>query len=232
MKKFTILLLMLILSVSVFASSVSVGGAFNFINGKTAKDDDGNRLLYKSSGIGFDVAGTIDLNKTMAVWADFNMTFGFDVKNKEENNSSDWVSMKDMLKGLPNSSLSILNMSFGLGVAYKLSLDLPIELSVGGGLFFEHLTTTLKTSLDDNNKSNISGNNDNLGMSLYLNAKYNFSEKLGLNFTIMPHFGLYSLITQKSEITSMGISTNSSEKHNGFAFSFSMPITLSVSYSL
>ena len=249
MKKVITILMVLCVSVALFAAagaSVKVGGAFNFVFGGTkdfvvsgeTEPTPETASQYKSSGVGFDVAGSFDLSKDLKVWADFNMIFGFDAKFKTKD-ETEWSSMNEMYdefkaiaEVLGVEAYKKLNMiSAGAGVAYKLNLDAPVDVSVGGGVFFERVFGSVGFKLDDNNAGGMEFKAINLGVSLYADAAYKFSDNFGISLTAMPHFGVYN--SSAIAITDIEGGTDDSYAMNakGFSFSFSMPVSIGATYS-
>lgn len=241
MKRVITILMVLCVSVALFAAagaSVKVGGAFNFVFGGTKDFVESGATeptletasQYKSSGVGFDVAGTFDISKELKAWADFNMVFGFDAKFKYKNDD-EWASMKDMYEDMKelagDKAYKKLNMiSAGAGVAYKLNLDAPVDISVGGGVFFERVFGKVGVKIDEQ-EMYMEFKAINLGVSLYADAAYKFSDNFGISLTAMPHFGVYNSSTLSEKMGPEAFEANA----KGFSFSFSMPIVLGATYS-
>ena len=228
MKKILLILLLLILPFMLFAKSINVGGGvtFSFITASTAESYQVPKVYYKSSGLGFDINGSFELNNNLLIWANFDMTFSFDVKYRT-NNEVNWVSTKESMKsysGYGQLKLSMNYISFSIGVAYKLDLDrnLPINLALGGGLFFDRQLVKI-TASNNSSYESITEKYKNLGLSFYMSGKYKLSEDLDFNLILIPHIGLFNIIeTSNSDI---------SVQRDGFSLSFSMPIIFGLSYS-
>lgn len=251
MKKVMAILIVLCISVSLFAiGSVKVGGAFNFVTGGT-KDfvSKGETLeksaaTYKSSGFGFDVSGSFDINSQLAVWADFDMVFCSDLKielnGETESFKDDYETYEEGAKearkegAIASAYKSINIIHIGAGVAYKLSLQ-AVDVKVGGGLFFERGFGKLGFKYSDGTYS-VEGYEEikasNFGLALYADASYKFTENIGAGITIMPSIGLFNTttFTYDNKMTP-GESVNMSSKASGIKISFSMPVVIGVSYS-
>ena len=244
MKKAITILMVLCVSVALFAAAgatVKAGGAFNFVAGSTKDFVYEETTIpetaskYKSSGIGFDVAGSFDLSKELKVWADFNMVFGSDAKFKYSNDD-DWTSMDDQYKAIKEiigdkATKKFYMISAGAGVAYKLNLNAPVDISVGGGVFFERVLGSVGGKKDDTELS-FEFKAINLGVSLYADAAYKFSDNFGISLTVMPHIGVYNSSTLAETTIIPGYSDESIEmKAKGVSLSFSMPVAIGATYS-
>jgi hypothetical protein len=242
MKKVITILMVLCVSVALFASagSIKVGGAFNFISGGT-KDFVLNEITlpdssssYKSSGVGFDIGGSFDVSKDLKAWADFNMVFGFDAKLKEVD-QTEWSSMNDLYKEFKDlagdKAYKKLNMiSAAAGVAYKLGFDAPVDVSVGGGVFFERVFGRVGAK-DESSEIGREFKAINLGVSLYADVEYKFNDNFGIGLTVMPHFGVYNSSTAREIVVVTGTDKSVSMTAKGINFSFSMPVSLGATYS-
>ena len=251
MKKSLAILIVLCISVSLFAiGSVKVGGAFNFVTGGTkdfvseGKTIEKSAATYKSSGFGFDVSGSFDIDSQLAVWADFDMVFCSDLKiefNGETHSfKEDYETYEELVKearkqGFVASASKMINiLHIGAGVAYKLSLQ-AVDVKVGGGLFFERGYGKIGFKYSDETYSGEGYEEikaSNFGLSLYADASYKFTENIGAGITIMPSIGLFNTttFTYFNKMTP-GESDTTSSKASGIKISFSMPVVIEVSYS-
>lgn len=251
MKKVMAILIVLCISVSLFAiGSVKVGGAFNFVTGGTkdfvyeGKTEEKSAATYKSSGFGFDVSGSFDINSQLAVWADFDMVFCSDLElktNDEDGKLSDIYKLfqeyEKYLKehGATASAYMKINViHIGAGVAYKLPVQ-AVDVKVGGGLFYERglgKTGFTATNGEDSIENYVVIKASNLGLALYADASYKFTENIGAGITIMPSIGLFNTTTNTSRYQMNPEEAEiSTRKASGMKISFSMPVVIGVSYS-
>ena len=252
MKKIISVLVVLCLAMTIFAAgSVRVGGAFNFMTGKSAEFDADSEVFekvkvgYKTNGFGFDVAGDFDVASNLSVWADFDMVFCSDFKFKAGDSAE--VSFNDLydamkaeydaakLAGATGDLKKAINIiSIGTGVAYKLDLN-AVEARLGGGLFFERALALAKLDLkynDEEYKETMKFKASNFGIALYGDVKYKFNDQFGLGLTVMPHVGLINTFTVEYKVDATGETpVDQKDSKTGFRLSFSMPIVVGVSYS-
>ena len=251
MKKTLAILIVLCISVSLFAiGSVKVGGAFNFVTGgtkdfvsegETQKD---SAATYKSSGFGFDVSGSFDIDSQLAVWADFDMVFCSDLKIEYDGETHSFKEIYETYEEqakearkegyIASASKKINMIHIGAGVAYKLSLQ-AVDVKVGGGLFFERGFGKIGFKYSDGTYS-MEGYYEikasNFGIALYADASYKFTENIGAGIKIMPSIGLFNTTTfTTGNKMTPGESDTMSSKASGMKVSFSMPVVIGVSYS-
>ena len=242
MKKVISIMVVLCVAAALFATgTVKVGGAFDFVDGKTAKFEAGafgSSMLYKTNGFGFDVSGRYDVSGGFSVWADFNMTFNSDIKIKAEG-AGEWASLSDIAEGLEEeiggaakAKTSVYDMSGAVGVAIKLPVAPVVDLAVGGGVFAETVTIKGSASVPENVNTSIHNLEVtyrfvNIGVTAYADAAYKFTPNFGVGLTIMPRVGLLNFST----ISGARDKEVETYKARGFAASFSMPVVVGVSYS-
>ena len=254
MKKVIAILLVLCVAVTLFAAgSVKVGGSFNFITGGTRDleaslyDADGNKVIptfaldkgatYKTNGFGFDVACDFDVAKDLVVWADFNMVFGADAKSKIEGSVEE--SLDDLYKlykdGVGDKAYKKINViTFGSGVAYKLTLD-PVDVKLGGGLFLNRGFGKVGYKNGDIEEYEMF-KSINFGLSLYADASYKINKNFGVGLTLMPQIGLFNSTTMTQYDSEGGLdeiptAVKGEIIAKGLKLSFAMPIVVGVSYS-
>ena len=244
MKKLSSVLIILFVATALFAAgTVRVGASYEVVAGRTQDLKIGETTLsntkvsYKGSGLGFDIGGRYVVKGDFAVWADFSMSFLSDLKHKEGNGA--WTSTKDKYKDYNDfaknhngsASKAINTISFAVGSAVNLTVDAPFEVYTGAGIFFERVlakaSMTLPTSSPEPGVTSITLKAVNLGIVGYADAAYKFSEKFGINVTVMPRIGVYNS-TQKSYSVNSAV-TNF--KTSGFGVSISLPIVIGASYS-
>ena len=244
MKKAITILMVLCVSVALFASAgvtFKVGGAFSFVTGGTkdfvVKETTltNSASKYTTMGAGFDLAGSFDSSKDLKVWTDLNMIFGFDSKYKL-NSAEKWSSMNELYKEAKevagDSAYKKMNtVSAAAGVAYKLNFDAPVDVSVGGGLFFERIFGRVGVK-EESYESGIEFKAINLGVSLYADAEYKFNDSFGISLTARPQFGLYNLTTVTQVLVISGIDGSTTMKAKGFSFGFSIPVSIGATFSL
>ena len=243
MKKTLTIMLILCIAASVFAvGSVKVGGVFDHIHGKTVYFEDktyGSKVNYKTFGFGFDVSGKYDVADNLAVWADFNMTFGKNLALKYDGTNS-WLTLNDLVAmaehNLPEGSkveVTAYNLSASAGVAVKLPVASNVDVAVGGGVFFNRVFAKVAGSVPENTNATHHYESQtlkyiNLGITAYADATYKFTENIGVSVTVMPRLGIYN-IAKHSHVWDK--ESPKEYKANGFSLSFSTPIAVGVSYS-
>ena len=232
MKKLFSILIVLCIAATVFAvGSVKIGGAFGFSAGKTSNVSDNEIELYykyKTSGLGLDVAGSYDLSDSLSVWADFNMLFNSDFKY-QPNGAEKYNSIKDMYddyyKDKEGGYIVKNSISGAAGVAYKLALNAPVDVKVGGGLFVERI----RGEYGDANVIFL-WKVINLGLALYADAQYKVADNIGVGITVMPRLGVYNITESKNANKLIPI-FDSDVWGNSFQICFSMPVVVGASYS-
>ena len=242
MKKVISIMVVLCVAAALFATgTVKVGGAFDFVSGKTSNSEDeafGSKSLYSGKGFGFDVSARYDVADGLTSWADFNMTFGSNAKFKADG-ANEWATLDDIAKQVEamvgnaaTAKKSVMNMSGAAGVAIKLRAADDVEVAVGGGIFAERMTAKVSAAVPSNINSTF---HDvaytyrfvNFGVTGYADVAYKFTSNFGVGLTVMPRVGLLNFTTSSfAEDT-----TVETYKAKGFALSFSMPISLGVSYA-
>lgn len=243
MKKAVAFLLVVCVAMSLFATgTVKVGGAFNFITGATndlkSYIDGGEKydppiewnrgFEHKVHGFGFDVSGSYDFAKNLAVWADFNMEFCSDLKRYDEDAETSYNKKYHSYFGVYDKTFKQINIiSFGAGVAYKLAVD-PIDVKLGGGLFLDRAFAKVGGKDNDVPEAVDSYKLINLGLALYADATYKINKNFGLCLTVMPHIGLYN---STKEIDSLNGEVKYDTRAKGLKLSFAMPVVAGVSYS-
>ena len=217
MKKLFTVLAVLLVATALFAGvTVKAGGTFAFVN-QNSTVVDGEKTNIKAHGFGFGVGAQYDVADNLAAYAEFNMEFPKDAllsEDGEEVKASEMAEEMDATHRLNFFSISA-------GVAYKLDFD-AVKLAVGGGLTFNRAGIVLKAE-----EGSIKLSSSSIGLNVLVDAKYMFTENIGAGVTLNPQLGLYNImkyvITEDDE--------SETEKINGFAIGFAMPITVGVSYT-
>lgn len=243
MKKYLAIVLIACVSLSLFATGTAkVGGAFNFVVGSTNDFEENGTVQensagkYKATGLGFDVAGTFDISNDLLAWADFNMVFCFDMKSKKDGEDK-WSSMndyydnvKEMAEAYGGTAYKRYNIiSIGAGVAYKILKNDPLNVAVGGGLFFERGLARVGVTKDGTELVYIEFKAINIGISLYADATYKFGGNFGISLTAMPRIGLYNSSAEAGKYQPDEDEDTGTAK--GFKISFSTPVTIGATYS-
>ena len=245
MKKISLVLAVLLVAASLFAAgTVKVGGAFELFTGKTQDLRNGEQTLantklsYKGNGFGFDISGKYDVKGDFAAWADFSMVFCSDAKFKEQVTST-WNSIDELYKIYQDvakefdgkASKAVNSLSLAAGTAVKLTIQAPFDVYVGAGVFFERalakVSMTLPTSSSAPGETGVSLKEINAGVTLYADAAFRISEKIGIGLSLMPRIGFFNSTT----FTTSDKSVKTDYKSSGFAMSFSLPVVVGVSYS-
>lgn len=242
MKKIISILMVLCIAASLFAAAgtLKVGGAFDFVTGKTgefnSEDELGNKLQYKAKGFGFDISGRTDISSVFDVWSDVNMVFASNIDLRHDG-ANTWGSLDDTAKGIEvlvgqKASKSVHKYSIAVGVAFKLPVAETVNVAVGGGVFFDSLVGKVSASVPSNTNAlahNASATFKfmNLGLTTYADVTVKVAENIGISLTAMPRIGVFNM----SNITFVEDTETDVHKANGFAISFSTPVALGVSYS-
>jgi len=214
MKKTLSILIVLCVAASLFAAvgvTVKAGGSFGFTSMNVYIKQGG--LDYKDSikanGFGFDAGIQFNTRDNMFAFGEFSMLFP--AKETYKRGTAEVVHKADSLNKLSYMSLTA-------GVGYRLSLDIPVKVSVGGGLFSNrqrYTYTPEKTTLSFSS----------LGIAGMVEAKYMFAENVGAALTLLPQIGILSWETTHIEGYSEFLCIR------GFGTGFSMPIVLGVAFS-
>ena len=236
MKKTLAILLLACVAATTFAvGSVSLGGAFNFVTGKSGEFDglyenQEIEFKYKEFGFGADIAATIDVTKHFNIWTDFNWTFGPKMKYKVGDN--DWSSTKDDYDDMKEDGATDVSkaaniMNVALGGAYRFTFKAPVDLNVGAGIFFNRALGTVKGDFNGvEERMTIKARN--LGIAFLASGSYKFNDKLSLTLSVMPQLGIANFTTFKIEVDDQDIRN---ETETSARFSYSMPVTLGCRYS-
>lgn len=241
MKKVISILMVLCIAASLFAAAgtIKVGGAFDFVTGKTGNNDAellGNKLQYKTKGFGFDISGRTEISPVLDVWSDVNMIFASNIDIKKDG-TNEWGSLDNVAKEMEaevgqKASKSVHKYSIAVGVAFKLPVAETVNVSVGGGVFCDSLVGKVSASVPENSNATVHNasfthKNMVLGLTTYADATVKFADNIGISLTVMPRIGLLSLST----VTEVEDTETTVHKANGFAVSFSTPVAVGVSYS-
>ena len=242
MKKVISILMVLCIAASLFAASgtLKVGGAFDFVTGKTgefnSEDELGNKAMYKAKGFGFDISGRTDISPVFDVWSDVNMVFASNMDLKQDG-ANDWYSLDTLAKLFElmvgqTASKSVHKYSISVGVAFKLPVAETVNVSVGGGVFFDSLVGKVSASVPENTNAYIHNASAtykfmNLGLTTYADVTCLVAENIGISLTAMPRVGVFNM----SNITSVKDTDTDVIKASSFAFSFGMPVSVGASYS-
>lgn len=241
MKKVISILMILCIAASLFAvGTIKVGGAFDFVTGKTGNFNDaalGNKVQYKAKGFGFDISGRTEISPVFDVWSDVNMVFASNIDLRQDGANA-WYSLdriaEEMKEEVGQAATKRVNKySIAVGVAFKLPVSEIVNVSVGGGVFFDSLVGKVSASVPENTNTSpkhVSATYKfmSLGLTTYADATVKFADNYGISVTAMPRVGLLSMstVTQVEDNDSIPVS-----KATAFSVSFSMPVAVGVSYS-
>lgn len=241
MKKVISILMVLCIAASLFAvGTIKVGGAFDFVTGKTGDFNDeflANKLQYKTKGFGFDISGRTEISPVFDVWSDVNMVFASNIDLRQDG-ANDWYSLDRIAEEMEaevgqKASKSVHKYSIAVGVAFKLPVAEIVDVSVGGGVFFDSLVGKVSASVPENTNATVHHASltqkfMNLGLTTYADVTCKVASNIGISLTAMPRIGLLSIanITQVEDNNPIPVS-----KATAFSVSFSMPVAVGVSYS-
>lgn len=216
MKKTISILIVLCVAASLFAANgitVKAGGSFGFTKMSVNVQEGGidYKDSVKANGFGFDAGVQYNINDAMFVFGEFTMLFP--AEETYTRGLVEYVHVADS-----NNKLSYLSITAGVG--YKLPLDVPVKVSVGGGLFANREVRKYTYELVKHTDSFSS-----MGIAGMVEIKYLFTEEFGVALTVLPQFGILSRETERKE------SDSAVKRSWGLSIGFSMPIVLGVSYS-
>ena len=196
MKKFLIILMVLCtVSSAVFASGLSVnaGAGFDFLSGKTAKPEDNEAAKVSLPAVSVRLGGKYEFTDNLGAYLDADVLFPLmsskidDVTIKE---------MYDLFKSADKDARCVaLGVKVHAGALYKLDLEnIPVELSVGGGLVMDLHTVNLTgkpVGATKNYKESISLLD--LGVEGSIRAAYAITDKVDIGLTINPQFMIFNM---------------------------------------
>ncbi len=250
MKRFFSLLAILFVATALFATSGAVlkaGGTYTFVNLNTATDAESNgfeeSLNVKFGGLGFDIGILADVTDKFAVFSNFTMIFPKDAtfKNGEETKklSKAVEEIQTALKAVDEkaSVSSKLNFfSISAGAAYKLDFK-AVKLAIGAGFTLNatNMAVTGSAKISDTDcKLSINQTYTNFGLSGLVDAKYMFTDRIGVGITLFPQMGFYNItnasVTAPDVIKEQVGQDFDTGNVDGFKISFAMPIIVGVSY--
>lgn len=241
MKKVISILMVLCIAASVFAvGTIKVGGAFDFVTGKTGNFNEeylSNKLQYKAKGFGFDISGRTDISPVFEVWSDVNMVFASNIDLRQDG-ANEWYSLDKIVEEMEadvgqKASKSVHKYSIAVGVAFKLPVAETVNVSVGGGVFFDSLVGKVSASVPENTNAEVHHASFtqklmNLGLTTYADVTCKVASNIGISLTVMPRIGLLNMARI---IEVVDKDTIADKKVNAFSVSFSMPVAVGVSYS-
>ena len=244
MKKAIALILVICVSVSLFASvgiTVRAGGTFGFTNMNTAsKEKYGHfdeSFNVKSNGFGFSSGVQFDLSDNLMVYADFTMLFPSDATLKKENGTEKKLSklVKEFeMSYVGKGSYKINYMSISAGAAYKFNLGLPIRLAVGAGVTVNRAHSYIKITepayLEEGSIIEYNESLINIGLNALIDAKYMVTDNIGVGLTVVPQLNLYN-ISKSTRSVNGEVRPEGTGEANGFKIGFAVPVTVGASYS-
>ena len=216
MKKTLSVLIVLCVATALFAAAgvtVKAGGSFGFTSMSVYIKQGGMDYQdsVKANGFGFDAGIQISTRDRMFAFGEFSMLFP--AKETYRRGTTEQVHKVDSVNKL-------FYTSFAAGVGYRLSLDIPLKISVGGGLFVNKQTRKYTNTVGKFTDSFAS-----TGIAGMLEAKYMFTEEFGAALTLLPQIGILNWEIERKE----GYSEFTCIR--GLGAGFSMPIVLGVAYS-
>ncbi len=245
MKRLFSLLAILFVATALFATSGAVlkaGGTYTFANLNTATDAESNgfeeSLNVKFGGLGFDIGILADVTDKFAVFSNFTMIFPKDAtfKNGEETKklSKAVEEIQTALKAVDEKASVSSKLNFFIisaGAAYKLDFK-AVKLAIGAGFT---LNATNMAVADTDCKLAINQTYTNFGLSGFVDAKYMFTDRIGVGITLFPQMGFYNItnasVTAPDVIKEQVGQDFDTGNVDGFKISFAMPIIIGVSYT-
>ena len=230
MKKLFTVLAVLLVATALFAGiTVKAGGTFAFerfnspVNAEEPEYFPDN-LKLRMHGFGFEAGIQYDLADNLAVYGEFSMVFPKDAEAKI--GDADWVKVSDFEYD-EDATLKFNFFSISAGLAYKLDFD-AVKLAVGAGVTLNRSSFKANYKIADNIDGEDKLVYTNIGLNALVDAKYMFTENIGVGVTLNPQLGLYSF--GKDTFKESDDPDPFVTKAHGFKIGFAMPITVGVSY--
>ena len=251
-KLFAICVLVLLISLSVFAAngiSIRAGGALDYMMGKTSvhakNSDEMSEVDFSSMSLGFDVGFDFDLSKDVLFYLDFSMVFPSEMTIGNLITRSDVDSALGTAKDVdPTYKYHASNTFFNqiavhVGFGHRFNLDMgAFELSAGAGFGVNRVDEGFKlVKVDGSTKPYYYADYRSvtiLSVGLYANARYNFTDRFSAVITALPDFGFFTIARHVKYNSKEDISTLTAselKESSGFALSFAAQATVGVSYT-
>ena len=184
-KVLVVLFVLLALGTSVFAKQgFTLRGSFvyDFVNIKSAESDAPgvDAEIWRANAIGAEFGVTYNFSDKFQLYADSSIGFynKFTIGDTEITNT-----YKDKVTFLANAEHA--------GFAINIALDPKMDLQVGGGIAYENARVTASDTSGDTTAS-IEYGIFSIGVGLYANFDYKFSDRFGLAVTVHPDLMILS----------------------------------------
>ena len=253
-KLFAIIVLVLLVSLSVFAAngiSVRAGGALDYMMGKTSvhakNSDEMSEIDFSSMGPGFNVGFDFDLSKNILFYLDFAMGFPPEMTIANAISRSDVDSGLNAAKALDpsykyhDSKTFFSQIAFRFGFGHRFNLDTgAFELSAGAGCGVSRVDEGFKlVKVDGSAKPYYYADFRSvtiLSLGLYANARYNFTDRFSAVITAMPDLGFFTIArhvqyNSKASDAYSELGASELKESSGFALSFAVQAAVGLSYT-
>ncbi len=197
MKKFLIVLMVLCtVSSAVFAIdglSINAGAGFDFVSGKTAKDEKlGEASKYSFPAVAVKLGAEYAIDESVSAYANADILFPL------QSSKIDDLTVKDMYDEIKehdkNATCTLIGVKAHLGALYALPFEqLPFDLSVGGGLLLDLHSMTLKAK-DGADTVKMTGTFTNIGLEAVIKGEYHFTDKVGLALNVNPQLMILNIM--------------------------------------
>ena len=237
MKKAISILAVLLVATALFAGvTVKAGGTFAFTNTRNVKSTDDESPFYdglflKMSGFGLNIEVLEDVSNDIVAYSGVSMVFP---KDAVFNNGSEEFSLSERIKrdiedhNITSGEFSLFHYSVSAGVAYKLDFN-ALKMAVGAGLSYSRSIVTVET-VTGLVKSEAKIDYFNIGLNAFLDARYMFTDAIGIGVTAVPQLGLFNISRIKAKSSSTATPLRD-ETVNGFKINFTIPVSVGVSYT-
>lgn len=178
-KVLVVLFVLLALGTSVFAKQgFTLRGSFvyDFVNQRSAESEAPGHTAtnWRANAFGTEFGVTYNFSDTLQIYADSSIGF----YNKYKIGDTEFTNnYKDKVVFLANGEHA--------GVAFNIALDQKMDLQVGGGIAYENARVTASETSGDTTAS-IEYGIFSIGVGLYANFDYKFSDRFGLAVTVHP----------------------------------------------
>lgn len=222
MKK--IIALLIVVSTCLFTVSaigaVKVAPNYIFATGRALPSNNFSTPQYKAYGFGLSFALEYEPRDNIMLWSDTSALLYSNLKYGDYDFDAEFRELKRQAGSFAKVSKSALN--FALGASRRFSFN-RFTLAVGGGAFFEFYTLYMS---DETFSKTTRFEIKNLGPCISFDCRYKLTESVGINLTAIAELGIYNSTYVYDTIGSLGGGYSKGTKF----FSFTVPVTLGISY--
>ena len=236
MKKLLSVLVLLLVATALFAGfKLEAGGVFEFADIVIFKAENSwfkNEIAFRTQGFGFELSASYYDDYYLMGYAQASMVFPQECLVMEKAVDHDW----SKLSGATNLSIRLYNFSAGVGYYRDLT---TFKLAGGGGLSFNSTVIKYDTSEYTPTVATQRTYVYNIGLSAFLDFKYVLNKKIEFGLRANPQLGLYNIASvfftdaDGKDVTAQALEHQgvTGAKANGFRTSFTVPVTVGITYS-